>query len=334
VNTTTLPPLPFTPSYDLDNFSATFEDPFSYQSGGDFSSLLDDTNSQPNNEALPNSPDLDNKLLGFGALILKAPTLDESGQTWPTMTAELYGMFFVAEDVFGDNNTNAGRPMELTCYRRNLFQISGNIVLSRGIKTMVDEQGQQIPIFDLSVTISALESIEGKSTEIISVPWKTSAAGATSEEKAGTAPAKWPLDLSANPEVDPALVTIPVAWKRLQFKHATANNGRRKGLQQHYIIQINLMATLATGDSVKLAEIQSGPIIVRGRSPRNFDSRKDVPLSEKKLEAKQRTMSDATASSAPAPQSMKLDPSVANSSYRFYALNALQVRLLFFLLVI
>jgi hypothetical protein len=312
VNTTTLPPLPFTPSYDLDNFSATFEDPFSYQSGGDFSSLLDDTNSQPNNEALPNSPDLDNKLLGFGALILKAPTLDESGQTWPTMTAELYGMFFVAEDVFGDNNTNAGRPMELTCYRRNLFQISGNIVLSRGIKTMVDEQGQQIPIFDLSVTISALESIEGKSTEIISVPWKTSAAGATSEEKAGTAPAKWPLDLSANPEVDPALVTIPVAWKRLQFKHATANNGRRKGLQQHYIIQINLMATLATGDSVKLAEIQSGPIIVRGRSPR----------------------SDATASSAPAPQSMKLDPSVANSSYRFYALNALQVRLLFFLLVI
>jgi len=325
VNTSSLPPLPFTPSYELDAFSTTFEDPFSYQSGADFSSLLEDTSAQPNNEPSSNSADLDNKLLGFGAPILKATTLDDAGQTWPSMTAELYGMFFVAEDVFGDNNTSTGRPMELTCYRRNLFQISGSIVLSRGIKSMINEQGQQIPLYDLTATISALESIERKSTEIISIPWKTTTAGATSEDKAGSAPAKYPLDLSANPEVDPALVTIPIAWRRLQFKHATANNGRRKGLQQHYIIQINLMATSAAGDSVKLAEIQSGPIIVRGRSPRNFDSRKDVPLSERKLESKQRTMSDASTSATPLP--LKVDPSVANSSYRFYALNALQVSL-------
>ena len=80
------------------------------------------------------------------------------------------------------------------------------------------------------------------------------------------------------------------------------------------------MATLATGENVKLAEIQSGAIIVRGRSPRNFDSRKDVPLSERKLEPKQRTMSDASI-----PQ-VKVDPAVQNSSYRFYAMNDLQVR--------
>jgi hypothetical protein len=343
VNNSTLPTnLAFTPSYELDAFSTTFEDPFSYQSAADFSSLLEDTNTHTNNESTSNSGgDLDNKLLGFGAPILKAPIVDEAGQTWPSMTAELYGMFFVAEDVFEDNNLKVGRPMELTCYRRNLFQISGSIVLSRGIKSIINEQGQQVPLYDLTATISALESIEGKSTEIISVPWKTST-GATSEEKAGAAPPKWPLDLSVNPELDPALVTIPIAWKRLQFKHATANNGRRKGLQQHYIIQINLMASLATGETVKLAEIQryekfpfrlshpenfetdvihSGPIIVRGRSPRNFDSRKDVPLSERKIESKQRTMSDASAAAQP----VKLDPGVTNSSYRFYALNALQV---------
>lgn len=234
------------------------------------------------------------------------------------MSAELYGMFFVAEDVFGENITGGGRPMELTCYRRNLFQISGTIVLSRGIKSMINEQGQQIPLYDFMATISAIESIEGKSTEIISVPWKTSA-GSSSEDKAGAAPPKWPLDLSMNPELDPLLVSIPIAWKRLQFKHATANNGRRKGLQQHYVIQINLMATTTTGESVKLAEIRSGAIIVRGRSPRNFDSRKDVSLSERKTDAKQRTMSDA------APPMMKLDPGVTSSSYRFYALNALSV---------
>jgi hypothetical protein len=185
------------------------------------------------------------------------------------------------------------------------------------MKGILNEQGQHVPIYDMMASISALESIEGKSTEIISVPWKTSTVS-SSEDKAGAAPPKWPLDLTMNPELDPACVSIPIAWKRLQFKHATANNGRRKGLQQHYVIQINLIATLATGESVKLAEIQSGPIIVRGRSPRNFDSRKDVPLNERKLEPKQRTMSDA----APA---VKVDPAVTHSSYKFYALNALQV---------
>merc|ERR1719174_2828122 len=105
--------------------------------------------------------------------ILKAPIFDDAGQTWPAMSAELYGMFFVAEDVFGDNNTGAGRPMELTCYRRNLFQISGTVVLSRGITGMINEQGQQVPLYDLTASISAIESIEGKATEIISVPWKT-----------------------------------------------------------------------------------------------------------------------------------------------------------------
>lgn len=311
---------PFTPSYELsDAFSATFEDPFSYPSGPDFSSLLEDTNANSHNEPSSNSADLDNKLLSFGAPILKAPIFDDAGQTWPAMSAELYGMFFVAEDVFGDNNTGAGRPMELTCYRRNLFQISGTVVLSRGIKGMINEQGQQVPLYDLMATISAIESIEGKATEIISVPWKT-AAGSTSEERAGAAPPKWPLDLSMNPELDPTLVSIPIAWKRLQFKHATANNGRRKGLQQHYVIQINLMATMPTGESVKLAEIQSGPIIVRGRSPRNFDSRKDVSLSERKLDSKPRATSDA------APQ-VKVDPGVTYSSYKHYALNALSTPL-------
>ncbi len=146
MNTSVLPPLPFTPSYALNAaFSNTFEDPFSYQSA-DFSSILEDPIPHPHPshstgmDHPTNASDLDNKLLGFGAPILKAPVLDDNGQTWPSMTAELYGMFFVAEDVFGDNNMGAGRPMELTCYRRNLFQISGNIVMSRGIKSMINEQ--------------------------------------------------------------------------------------------------------------------------------------------------------------------------------------------------
>lgn len=313
-----MPTIPFTPTYELhDGFSATFEDPFSYQSGP-FDNLLE-TSNPTQTETVTN--DLDTKLLGFGTPIMKSTVLDDRGQTWPSMNAELYGMFFVAEDVFAGENT--GRPMELTCYRRNLFQISGTVTLSRSIANVLNEQGKPVPIYELAATLSAVESIEGKATEIISVPWKTANAPPTSEDKSGASPPKWPLDLSMNPELDPLVVSIPIAWKRLQFKHATANNGRRKGLQQHYVVQINLMATLATGETIKLAEVQSGPIIVRGRSPRNFDSRKDIPLNEKKSEPKQRTMSDSSATS------VKVDPAAIVSTYKYYGTGPLQVRVLF-----
>lgn len=215
------------------------------------------------------SIETDNKLLSFHGPILKAPVFDDTGQTWPIMSAELYGMFFVAEDVFRENST---RRDELTCYRRNLFQINGVMILSRRIKGIIDEHGQQIAIYKLEATLTAFESIDGKSIEIISVPWRSTNSIST-DERAGSAPKPHNLDLSMNPELDPSVISIPISWKRLQFKHATANNGRRKGLQQHYVIQVNLVATLANGESMKLAEIQSPSIIVRGRSPRNFDSR-------------------------------------------------------------
>lgn len=206
------------------------------------------------------------------------------------MTAELYGMFFVAEDVFGAENT--GRPLELTCYRRNLWQCSGQITLPRIISHVVDDQGRQVPLMDLSATITAMESIEGKPTEIISIPWKSSNPQTTEESKVAGPPPSITLDLAAGQELDANRISLPVSWKRLQFKHATANNGRRKGLQQHYVVQISLMGRTKAGDSIRIAEIQSGPVIVRGRSPRNFDSRKDVPLSgDKRLERRNTTSS-------------------------------------------
>ena len=319
-----MPSIPFTPTYDLDPFSSTFEDPFSYQPDA-FSmqqtSIIEPSTSIANTSKESKEENPDNKLLSFGPPTSDCAVYTSAGtQAWPSMTAELYGMFFVAEDVFGDNVLPEGRPTELTCYRRNLFQISGNITLSRNITSLVNEQGQQLPLQNFSATLTAVESIEGKPTDLISVPWKSSQPipGAPSED---TAPTKLPLDLSINPELDPVIVSMPIAWKRLQFKHATANNGRRKGLQQHYVIKVGLSGTSPSGEMVKLAEIQSGPIIVRGRSPRNFDSRKDVNLSagERRIEGRPKPLEPM-----PEPH-LKVDPGVSNGSYKFYALNALQV---------
>lgn len=319
-----LPSLPFTPSYDFETFSTTFEDPFSYPStaraydvlgglgpGGapfDMAHPCGGTLGAGDDEEGSSPQDLDNKLLGFSAPIAGAApaVLDETSgvSVEPAMTAELFGMFFVAEDVYSSDH-NVGRPLELTCYRRNLWQCSGQITLPRHVSSMVDAEGKKVPVRELAASITAKESIEGKPTEIISIPIKSSnpnattkdgdtanSTGASDENKIAGPPPNVTIDLGAATETDgqPGRVTASVSWKRLQFKHATANNGRRKGLQQHYVVQINLLGRTIDEESgvvaspeaapewIKIAEIQSGPVIVRGRSPRNFDSRKDVPL--------------------------------------------------------
>lgn len=351
-----MPSLPFTPSYpDFDSFQPGFEDPFAYPATGLYghgagynppgiSQTTPQMPPQPMPGSHPHRPhpnrpshththahpanaqddaaspqELDDKLLGFSPPTHNAHIIDEAtGHVLDvSMNAELYGMFFVAEDVFAPPEATSGenaaatpassgasattpnptqqqpplpKPPELTCYRRNLWQCSGSLTLPRHVRQVVDDQGMRYPITELAASIGAIESIDKKATEIISIPWKSSTnAGGNQEEpaKSAGAPPNIPLDLaSAEASVSEGgrvTVTLPVAWKRLQFKHATANNGRRKGLQQHYVVQIALLAKVSKGNNadgkwVRVAEISSGAVIVRGRSPRNFDSRRDVPL--------------------------------------------------------
>ncbi|ORY61326.1 uncharacterized protein BCR38DRAFT_439882 [Pseudomassariella vexata] len=320
-------PIPFTSSYDFDTFSTTFEDPFNYSRPYE---AAPDPETYQDEESSPQQ--LDDKLLGFSAPVLKATPLDDTTGTFSelSMTAELYGMFFVAEDVFGPGETS-GRPLELTCYRRNLWQCSGQIMLPRHCTQVMDEQGCAVPIVEFYASISAIESIEGKTTEIISIPWKSSngALGEVQETKTPQAPPKATLDLGGGQEVDGDRVSVPISWKRLQFKSATANNGRRKGLQQHYLVQINLLGKpKAGGDLMQIAEIHSGPVIVRGRSPRNFDSRKDVPLSaDKKSGSVERTtntrpQNEVSASPAPNMKQERTDP--AQNLHRYHSLGNAQ----------
>lgn len=59
---------------------------------------------------------------------------------------------------------------------------------------------------------------------------------------------------------------------------ATANNGRRKELQQHFVLHLKVVGTLSNGTKTVLTETTTSPIVVRGRSPRNFQARKEIPL--------------------------------------------------------
>jgi hypothetical protein len=62
------------------------------------------------------------------------------------------------------------------------------------------------------------------------------------------------------------------------WRSATANNGRRKELQQHFVLHLKVTGTLSNGTKAVLTESTTAPIVVRGRSPRNFQARKEIPL--------------------------------------------------------
>ncbi|TKA80548.1 hypothetical protein B0A55_01998 [Friedmanniomyces simplex] len=263
------------PTPQLKRFSSTFEDPFS-----DVVSAFEPINpEQQDPEAL--SIDRDNKLLSFSLPCFDYALLDYTyRRTTISLGAQLHGMFFLAESPWAAPGETLPQPTELTCYRRNLFQITGEITLPRMLRYLMTEQGEQIPIIGQELMISATESTEGNAVKIISVPWKTPANPnpPVVEEKVEREPPSIPLDLMNVQEVDTDFASFPFQWKRLQFRIATANNGRRKELQQHFVVRLKVIATLATGGKIPICEVRSGPIIVRGRSPRNFQARKDMPL--------------------------------------------------------
>lgn len=222
-----------------------------------------------------------NKLLGFQRSMCNLGLLDYAmRQTSVSLSAQLHGMFFLAKSSRTGSDELAVSSAELTCYRRNLFQITGYVTLPRMIQYVVTDQGEQLPIVSSQLSISASESVEGGAIKIISVPFKPSTTGApqTAEDKAEKEPTPFPLDQSSSHEVDGDFSVYPFAWKRLQFRVATANNGRRKELQQHFTIRLTVSATLANGASVSICQALSGPVVVRGRSPRNFQTKEDVPL--------------------------------------------------------
>ncbi|MCJ1392166.1 hypothetical protein MMC18_005033 [Xylographa bjoerkii] len=223
-------------------------------------------------------------------------------QTSVSLAAQLHGMFFLAKSSRAGSEDMSGTAAELTCYRRNLFQITGYVTVPRMIQYVVTDHGDRLPILSQKLSISASESVEGSPIKIISVPFKPSATGAPPiiEEKTEREPTPFPLDQTSSHEVDGEFDLYPFAWKRLQFRVATANNGRRKELQQHFTVRLSVTAMLSNGAEVSISQALSRPIVVRGRSPRNFQTKEDVPLPDSRPPGRKSVSSPSASRRLPA----------------------------------
>ncbi|KAF2475753.1 p53-like transcription factor [Lindgomyces ingoldianus] len=188
-----------------------------------------------------------------------------------------------------------------TCYRRNYFAVNVSFTLTPWIAN-----GR---LYSMAVSLSAaVDGATGKSIELIQHTPKRDKGPQLPMKKellAPTPPGKSHNDhtyglnnfhttsqIAAAPQLplqnesdqshqysptSHSSSTYQHAFERIQFKSATANNGKRRAQQQYYHLIVELWANIQNPrDSepnwVKVATRSSHPVVVRGRSPSHYSN--------------------------------------------------------------
>ncbi|KIW63773.1 hypothetical protein, variant [Phialophora macrospora] len=186
-----------------------------------------------------------------------------------------YGTFILNRET--DPETQSMED-ELTCYRRNLFQVAGrvdacgfptHIAVSDGIGASGSAHDRPLrAVSHLRASLSAVESIDWLPVPILSASSRNPDAALNSQP---------PGDVDLEFQETPSGFTARINWERLQFRSATSNNGRRrKEIRQKFVVNCIIVACMADGSEIKVLATTSMPLTVRGRSPKNFSSRKDI----------------------------------------------------------
>lgn len=163
----------------------------------------------------------DHKLLSFKRVQDKHTIVDQHGRMHHLeLSAQLHGMFFLSEMPSASMDGNVLQP-ELTCYRRNLFQISGSLITPRGQMSVVTEAGETLPVTSTEVTISAIESVDGHPVRLIVIPWKTPPPNSPDvAQSSDQEPPALPLIpfQDEGGEMAGEYAVYPIGWRRLQFR--------------------------------------------------------------------------------------------------------------------
>ncbi|CEL11444.1 hypothetical protein ASPCAL14546 [Aspergillus calidoustus] len=196
--------------------------------------------------------------------------------------ARLGGRFLLAKEPVegGDEGTF------LTCYRRDLFSVAGLLSIDEWPTwalpsgTGRDPTAQDPKITGLLARLRAVESWDATEVALTSGANRSNAIA-----ERGARPVDIPL-LPPSREQDGSATSsehleIQFAWERLQFRSATANNGkRRREIRQQFKLIIAIMASWEDGTCSTLAELGSSFLTVRGRSPKSFCASEVPQISE------------------------------------------------------
>jgi meiosis-specific transcription factor NDT80 len=191
--------------------------------------------------------------------------------------------FFIAEN-------------DWTCYRRNYFSLNCSYTLHPAIPNssihLVHHGGSSSQIAGFALSIAAVvDGRDGKSTELIQHTPKRDKGPQVKPARISVAPRPPPTTgmyggdngpggprslYDSGFGQNPNAPATEATFERIQFKNATANNGKRRAAQQYYHLLVELFADIGaqhTGERwIKIASRMSVPMVVRGRSPGHYQN--------------------------------------------------------------
>lgn len=180
-----------------------------------------------------------------------------------------------------------------TCYRRNYFQVSAAFTLNNfpqvfyhpeaDIPCLVRDENEELHEvrgFRMGISARLADDDTTTITLIQHTAKRDKGPQLTPEPKPVVPNGDLTLYQGAsagNPQ-DQSVVT----FERIQFKSATANNGKRRAAQQYYILNVELFARLHNEQLIKVASNRSAPLVVRGRSPGHYSNLSASPTEERR----------------------------------------------------
>ena len=186
-----------------------------------------------------------------------------------------------------------------TCYRRNYFAVACSFSLKPylNLKTeplYLHRSGHMERINNFAMSITArVDSEDGKAVDLVQHTPKRDKGPMGPPEKtvlvphggANTGYGDSPGSLSPSQQLNtgfenyssssPQQVSNIANFDRIQFKNATANNGKRRAAQQYFHVLVELYAEVSSkhsseGQWIKVATRLSAAMVVRGRSPGHY----------------------------------------------------------------
>ncbi|KAG0348913.1 hypothetical protein BG004_003745 [Podila humilis] len=209
-------------------------------------------------------------LLQFSTIAFHVLTLDgcSESQTYTIkVSARIDRGFFLASK-------------DWTCYRRNYFQLSASFSFEQ-VDSMqhaeppclLDHNGELVRVRSFMICIGAQIQNGEKIIELVQHTPKRDKGPQMTPQPTRVRAGGDPSISSSN--MNPNVIT----FERVQFKTATANNGKRRAAQQYYQVHVDLFAELDGGELVLVASAFSAPLVVRGRSPGHYADNDDSHLS-------------------------------------------------------
>ncbi|KAI8063131.1 hypothetical protein BDF21DRAFT_497014 [Thamnidium elegans] len=173
-----------------------------------------------------------------------------------------------------------------TCYRRNYFQVTASFIIpGHSEETCYALQLNDKPMQPIQQFYLRLKACTSSTTEAVIENKNLTRPVALTQmtPKRDKGPQREPQMTEITPSNTVyGCEQVCVTFERLQFRVATANNGKRRASQQYFCLIFELIAQLPDNSHHIISECYSSPLVVRGRSPGHYSSDTGIQTARKR----------------------------------------------------